>query len=68
MLRKSRITAPVGEVTMPTVRGKRQRTLAAGSKSLRLEFSFELFEGELQRTGADRVIVSATNCIWPRCS
>ena len=55
--RKSRMTAPVGEVTMPTVRGN------AGSGRLRsgveeafgLEALLELLEGELERAGADRL-------------
>jgi len=47
MFRKSRMTAPVGEVTIPTVRGK------AGSGFLRA--GSKLFEGQLKRTGAYRL-------------
>src|SRR5580658_2262494 len=49
MLRKSRVTAPVGEVTMPTVRGK-----AAGvEEALGFEAFLQLLECELEGASAD---------------
>ena len=51
------MTAPVGEVTMPTVRGKagRGRLRVGVEEAFGFEALLELFEGELERACADRL-------------
>ena len=65
----SRITAPVGEVIIPTQRRKRrQRTFALRIKqTLGKQPSLELFKSQLKRTGPARLHRLGHSCSWPRC-